>query len=922
MPRDVIHHPKHNRFRSLGWIGVWWIETFVRHGRGGAQGMPIRYGDEYTSFIVDCYALDETGRRLYDSAFFSRPKGTDKSGVAAALCLLEAFGPCRFAGWAKGGETYEFLGETYVYEPGEPMGKPQHNPMIRILATEEGQPLALDTPVLTADGWSTIGEVQVGDYVFGSDGRPVRVERTTQVFTHLDCYEIEFSDGEKFVASGSHLWTLERSRLKDRKKEVVTVSTEEIADTYLYSGGASRYRLEVTPAFQMPEKELLIDPYFLGLWLGDGKSRDSSIAFDYQDREWMTEWAEGSCDPGETAVVSEEKDGTGYVRFKRSSRTEDHLTRRSRLRELGVLNNKHVPDDYLNGSVEQRMSLLQGLMDSDGTIDARKGRAMFTNTNRAIIDGIEELLTGLGYKWNERYDKSVDAWRVLFQPTSDRPVTRLPRKVERHRVVSGHPRSRYRYIVSVKRVPTVPVKCLGIDNEDHLFAAGRGMVLTHNTGNTYDSIYYNLTTEDAPLYQLRAYGLDVGLTRVILHTGGEIVPSSTGASSKDGGLETFVVLDETHLHNTNKLRDMYTTVTRNSVKRRKEGAWYLETTTMYAPGEESMAEKTYEFAQLIKEGKAHNERLLFDHRYAIVPDIHPMKIVVDGIERTETQEEYLKRLEDSFREAYGDAIAWNDVQGLLDSLFDPRNSVTSTYRYFFNALVATSDAWVDPQHWKKNGLKYHLDECRNSGKKPEWFGLRKGEKIALGFDGGRTDDATVLIACRISDGLIAPIKIWEAPDTAEAEDWSIDHAEVDSWVDWAHDEFEVVAFFADPPLWQDYVDKWAAKYGESYVVKASPGSAIEFWTSRASLMIPALERIHTAIALGEMRHTDHPVLTRHVLNARRRERPQGTLIGKERKKSPKKIDAAIGMTLAYEARARYLLKHKPEAPVMVPRRVR
>lgn len=543
--------------------------------------MPIRYGDEYTSFIVDCYALDKSGRRLYDTAFFSRPKGTDKSGVAAALVQLEAFGPCRFDGWAEGGETYEFLGETYTYQAGEPMGKPVHNPMIRIMATEEDQ-----------------------------------------------------------------------------------------------------------------------------------------------------------------------------------------------------------------------------------------------------------------------------------------------------------------------------------------------------AGNTYDSVYYNLTTEDCPLYQLRAYGLDVGLTRVIIHTGGEIRPSTTGSASKDGGLETFTVFDETHLYTSKKLKEMYNTVSRNAVKRRKEGAWYIETTTMYAPGEESIAEETYRFAEQIREKKARNKRLLFDHRYADVPSVHPMQVTVDGVERSETEKEYLARMEASFREAFGDAIAWNDVEGLMESLFDPRNSITATMRYFFNALVAASDAWIDPQDWKAVGLKRHLADRLIAKLKPEWTGLRPGDKITLGFDGGRTDDATVLIACRISDGLVAPLGIWESPDTAEADGWSIDHQEVDAAVQKAHKKYKVVGFFADPPLWQDYVDKWTNKYGETYEVKASASKPLEFYTAQHTRMIPALERVHTAITTGNFRHTDHPTLTRHVLNARRRERPQGTLIGKERKKSPKKIDAAIGMTLAVAARAAYLKEHKPDEPVSVPMRVR
>ncbi|MFH8737376.1 hypothetical protein [Streptomyces sp. NPDC017964] len=124
-------------------MAVAWMEYFVVHGPGDVQGEPVRHGDEYTGFVVDCYAVDDDeGRLLYDSAFFSRPKGCDKSGLGARIGLFEAFGPARFAGWAEGGEVYRDpwgLGFEYVYEPGEPMGRPVKVPYLRIMATEEGQ---------------------------------------------------------------------------------------------------------------------------------------------------------------------------------------------------------------------------------------------------------------------------------------------------------------------------------------------------------------------------------------------------------------------------------------------------------------------------------------------------------------------------------------------------------------------------------------------------------------------------------------------------------------------------------------------------------------------------------------------------------------------------------------------------------------
>lgn len=586
MPQRTITHASHDRSRSLGWLAVWWIETFVVHGRGGAVGKPIQYGLETTQFVVDCYAVDANGRRLYDSVFFSRPKGCDKSGIAAALVLFEAFGPARFDGFAEGGESYEFLGETYEYLPGQPMGKQVKNPFIRIMATEEGQ-----------------------------------------------------------------------------------------------------------------------------------------------------------------------------------------------------------------------------------------------------------------------------------------------------------------------------------------------------VGNVYDNVYYNLSVEGTPLYQLLAYGNDVGTTRVFIHSGGEIRPSTAGAASKDGGLETFAVLDETHLYTTPTLREMAATVRRNLPKRAKtDETWYLETTTMYAPGEESVAEETYEYADQIDQGKARRQRLLFDHRWADVESLSPLMIAPDpqkpNDKRVETDAEYEQRLRDAFVEAYGDAVAWNDPDALLNQLFDTRQSEAETRRYFFNALVEDDNAWVSVAMWNRIGLEAMLAEAKATKTRLQWKPPRHGDTITLGFDGSETGDATVLIACRVSDGYVFPIKIWQAPDTKAGKHWRINKVEVDAAVRKAFEDYNVVGFFADPPRFEDYVDTWEREFGPFLTVSAAHGRAIAFETKQHAQMEKVIERAHTAISDLSIRHGNHKTLTRHVMNARRWKRNSGGyVIGKERHGSPKKMDAAIGLVLAYEACARYRKQFVDEG-TSVPVRVR
>ncbi len=139
MPRELVRAPGHDRDRSLGWLGIAWMEHFTRHGPGDVQGERVRHDLELSAFLADAYALDPAGRRLYDSVYFSRPKGRDKSGTAARVVLFEALGPCRFAGWAEGGERFAWRDFAYTYRPGEPMGRPVRSSFVRCLATEEGQ---------------------------------------------------------------------------------------------------------------------------------------------------------------------------------------------------------------------------------------------------------------------------------------------------------------------------------------------------------------------------------------------------------------------------------------------------------------------------------------------------------------------------------------------------------------------------------------------------------------------------------------------------------------------------------------------------------------------------------------------------------------------------------------------------------------
>jgi phage terminase large subunit-like protein len=332
-----------------------------------------------------------------------------------------------------------------------------------------------------------------------------------------------------------------------------------------------------------------------------------------------------------------------------------------------------------------------------------------------------------------------------------------------------------------------------------------------------------------------------------------------------------VCFDESHLYTNPELRRMYATVTRNLRKRKLiAGTWYLETTTMFAPGEESVAEATYRLSEQIEAGKTKRERLLVDHRWGLCEDLSDEKALRAGI-----------------REAYGDAMAWNDLDGLVNDFYDPRNHVADSRRYFLNAETETSNAWIAAREW---------DACADVTSV-----LADGDMIALGFDGSVSEDATALVACRIDDGYLELLVCEEKPDSVTS--WQVDQLLVDSAVVAAFEKYNVVAFFADPPHYQDYVDKWTAEFSGRLRVKASQTHPVEWWTNRPATMVKALERFREAVAAKRLIHDGSTLLRRHVLNARRRVSRSGITISKENPSSLRKIDAAMAAVLAYEARA-------------------
>ena len=377
-------------------------------------------------------------------------------------------------------------------------------------------------------------------------------------------------------------------------------------------------------------------------------------------------------------------------------------------------------------------------------------------------------------------------------------------------------------------------------------------------GNTYDAIRYILDADTANPALVERYGrIDVGLGRINIPGGGEITPESAIDTSKDGGKDTFDVFDETHLWVLPRLKSLHQTVIRNQLKRKAAQGWALETTTMFAPGEKSVAEGTFEYARAVSEGRVADDLLLFDHREA------PAKYVASHARDRVT----------GLRAVYGPAASWMDVKAIAASYDDPQTSPAQWERYWFNRPVSLQGAWLAQKDW---------DACTDPHPIPD------GADVVLGLDGSYNGDCTALVAVQVGERPHVMVAgLWERPPSAG--EWLVPILDVEQAVRDACLRWRVVEVACDPYRWQ-----------RSMEVLAADGVPVEKFPQSAQRMTPATQRISDLVSQGGLTHDGDPRLARHVSNAVLKDDSRGTRIYKQTKTSDRKIDLAVSMVMAVE----------------------
>ena len=370
------------------------------------------------------------------------------------------------------------------------------------IETGKGQikALAIDTPIPTPNGWNLMGMLREGDTVFDENGIPCQVIQAHEIRSDSNCYLVKFDDGSEIIADQGHLWKTEMRKTGSEDHGFgtrgVTLSergnwrngirtTKFISETVRYKNGeyqSVNHSVSLTNALELPEIELPIPPYTLGCWLGDGDSDGLRITIGDQDIELINHLENDGIKVGD-----KHREGRYQLSWPSDYRGMQSDSLAGEFRHLQLINDKHIPKVYLRASRQQRLELLQGLMDTDGTI--ANGQCAISSKWLWLARGICELVVSLGIKSVVNSRRAIlngedcgPAHWVTFYPPEEISVFKLKRKVDRQ--FKRHNRrslSRDRRIVSCERIESVPVRCITVNSNSGMFLAGRGMIPTHNS---------------------------------------------------------------------------------------------------------------------------------------------------------------------------------------------------------------------------------------------------------------------------------------------------------------------------------------------------------------------------------------------------------------------------------------------------------
>lgn len=473
------------------------------------------------------------------------------------------------------------------------------------IGKKNGKELALDTPIPTPEGFTSMGDLQVGDIVFDEMGKPCHVVAKSEVDDKEQAYRITFKDGSSIVAGERHLWNAEY--IYGKRKAVQWTTGEIYKRTTRYrqrfsdrpeAQRESLIRIPVCGALQTQEAEVPVDPYLYGYWLGNGSANRPEITVQ-------------NCDVDDLIAFIPYQLHNRYPQVCGGSERLVYFE----LKKILVPNfrDKVIRPEYLRASETQRWELLQGLMDSDGCIGDRKAQSVYVSTILQLAESVRELLWSLGIKnamtttplTKRGVPTGETLYQIRFTTFDDQPTSRLSRKSERSRERVKLTRSCFHYLEDIQPVSRpVKMQCIQVDSPSHQYLAGRSMVPTHNSELAAAVALYLLYADNEPSAEVYGAAADRQQASIVFDVANQMVrmtPAlmkrskimgatkrivnyanagfyqvlSAEVGTKHGLNVSGLVLDEVHAQPNRKLYDV---LTKGSGDAREQPLFFLITT--------------------------------------------------------------------------------------------------------------------------------------------------------------------------------------------------------------------------------------------------------------------------------------------------------------------------------------------------------
>lgn len=781
-----------------------------------------------------------------------RLNGGQFEGQPFKLEPSQAFIVGSLFGWVRADGTRRFR-LAYI-EAGKGCGK---SPMVAgigiygLVADNESRaevyaaaPLALDTMVPTPDGWTTQGELKVGDKVFDQNGKPCKVTYLSPILYDRECFEIEFSDGTKVVSDANHRWLTEDTRgQKPGMYPSTVVTTAEIAETLRTVTGHVRHRIPVAPALKTKTAKLPIDPYTLGVWLGDGASDHGAICFHKDDRTHITAIESA----GYIVTEMKPQNNTRYVTV-RGLRTQ--------LGKLGLLNDKHVPEIYLRASMGQRLALLRGLMDTDGGC-GKSGECRFSNKNKRLAEAVYELVVGLGIRasmhpvYVEYKGERREYFAVSFKAPKSMPVFLLERKRERQiDRVSTH--ATHRYIEHVRPCESVPVRCIEVNSPDHLYLITRAHIATHNTKKDQAMILFRdavsmVQQSPALTKRLKMSGRDDKIWNIFDGLTGSFFRPISSDDGQSGPRPHIGLIDELHEHRTPMVMNMM-------LAGRK---WRRQPLII-----------------AITNSGFDRHSVCWEYRQKGIK-------VASGAEPDDTYFPYICSLDEGDK-PFEDEHCWIKANPLLgqtitkdylrDVIMQARGmpSVESTVlRLNFCQWTESSNPFISYQVWKDSEQSFKIDRF-------------KGMDAIGAFDLSSTTDLTAFVLAFLKDKIIYLLPMFWIPADNLAKREQRDGVPYQAWVRDGH-----ILTTPGPAIDKDFVvqniakilkdnqitltkapyDRWRIDTMQAALSRFGLSWPLEPFGQGFASMSSALDSLEVAILEGSLKHPGNPVMDWNAANA-------------------------------------------------------